>query len=142
MWKDIYQHVNWNPVKRDLRLFGLSLTGMMTVLTVISYFLKKEFGALSTTTATLGIILLFSALICPGCLRWVFRIWMAITMPIAYALQMIALVLAYYVVICPVGLLFRIIGRDRLNRTFDSATSSYWSKHKMPDTLRRYFRQY
>jgi hypothetical protein len=48
----------------------------------------------------------------------------------------------FYLVITPVGLVFRLVGRDAMNRRFDPSLPSYWVEHRMPASLERYFRQF
>jgi hypothetical protein len=45
-------------------------------------------------------------------------------------------------VITPVGLIFRLLGKDPLTRRFDPRASTYWVKHEEPGNVERYFRQF
>jgi hypothetical protein len=41
-----------------------------------------------------------------------------------------------------VGLLFRLMGRDPLQRRLEPAAASYWQPREQVTDLRRYYRQY
>jgi hypothetical protein len=48
----------------------------------------------------------------------------------------------YFLLLTPLGLLFRLMGRDALGRKFDSNTNSYWIARRSPEKLDRYFHQF
>jgi hypothetical protein len=50
--------------------------------------------------------------------------------------------LVFYGLFTPMGLLFRLIGRDPLNRRFDPTAQTYWTPHQTVTDGRRYFRQF
>jgi len=71
-----------------------------------------------------------------------FLFWTAATAPIGRAVSVLLLAITYYGVVTPIGLLMRLLGRDRLKRRFDGATGSYWiERDPGPVDPRRYFRQ-
>ena len=47
----------------------------------------------------------------------------------------------YFLLLTPIALLFRLIGRDPLHRRFDRGESSYWAPRKPTASLDRYFHQ-
>ena len=50
--------------------------------------------------------------------------------------------LIYYGLFTPVGLLFRVLGRDSMNRKFDPTADSYWIVRDERRTPASYFRLY
>jgi hypothetical protein len=48
----------------------------------------------------------------------------------------------YYLLLTPVGLVFRLIGRDPLRRRFDRNATTYWIARRPPETSDRYFHQF
>ena len=52
------------------------------------------------------------------------------------------MLIAYYLVLTPIGLIRRISGRDPLHRRFDRDADSYWIARKPASDTKRYFRQY
>ena len=88
----------------------------------------------------LGIGLL--GLIKPPALRWLFVGWMVIAFPIGWTISQLMLGLMYYGILTPVGVLFRLRGRDLLRRKPAPMQSSFWMPKEMPQDVRRYFRQF
>ena len=61
------------------------------------------------------------------------------------ALEMIRLrkiPVIFYVVLVPVGLVRRVVGRDPLERKFVSNQASYWYRRKPVADITRYYKQY
>jgi len=76
----------------------------------------------------------------PDAIRPLFVFLMAVTWPIGRVVSSVLLVLLFYLVFAPVGLFFRIIGRDvlvlrRPNR------DSYWTARPRVTDVRSYLRQ-
>jgi hypothetical protein len=138
--KALLAQVNWRPSNRDLRIFALAiacLMGMLTLIGRLRYGQMPEYGA-SALRAALAAVLL--GLACPTSLLWPYRLWMSITTPLFLVFQTLVMARVFYLVLTPVGLFFRLIGRDPLNRRFASKQDRYWLPHSPPSD--RYFRQY
>jgi hypothetical protein len=90
-------------------------------------------------TAVVGVLL---NLLVPVVFRWIFVVWMVLAYPIGWVVSQVALALMFYCIITPVALIFRVTGRDRLRRFKPANATTYWIAKKMPDDVRRYFRQY
>ncbi len=50
--------------------------------------------------------------------------------------------LLYYGLFTPVALIFRIMGRDALDRRFEPDAATYWTKRKPVTDRKQYFRQF
>ena len=50
--------------------------------------------------------------------------------------------IVFYVVLTPVGLIFRAIGRDPLHRRFEPTASTYWVPREPARDAQRYYRQF
>lgn len=59
-----------------------------------------------------------------------------------YGMNILGISAFYFLLLTPLGLLFRLIGRDPLCRKFDSDVKSYWLTHKSPKNLDSYFHQF
>ena len=138
----IYQPVHWSPGTRDLRLFGC-LTGVaLALLTAVVAWRLGHVPAFAKVTWPLAGVLFLLGALCPGALLWPYRCWMRVTVPVGLGLQCLALAVFYYGVLTPVGLGFRLFGRDPLHRRFEAERPSYWDAHRSVDDQRRYFRQF
>lgn len=74
--------------------------------------------------------------------RAIYDFWMRVAEPIGLTFSMLMLVLAFYLVFTPIGLIMRMLGRDPLERAFDRQASSYWVAHNPAAEPERYFKQF
>ena len=66
----------------------------------------------------------------------------AVSLPIGFVVSHIVMAVMFYVILTPVGLVFRLIGRDPLQRRFDRQAASYWVPRERVTDPRRYYRQF
>jgi hypothetical protein len=66
---------------------------------------------------------------------------MVAAFPIGWAISKMVLAVVFIVVFVPIGLLFRLLGRDAL-RVRRPGQPSLWSEHATVSDSARYFRQY
>ena len=64
------------------------------------------------------------------------------TWPIGWVVSHLALAVVYYGVITPIALVFRLIGRDAMNRRFDRDATTYWEPYDPDRGLDHYLRQF
>ncbi len=72
----------------------------------------------------------------------IYRALMLLSFPIGWLISHLVLGLFYYLVICAIGLFFRIIGRDVLQRKYDPKADSYWMPCEKKKNSARYFQQF
>jgi uncharacterized membrane protein len=68
--------------------------------------------------------------------------WMLAALPIGWTLSHLVLGAVYYLVLTPIGLLMRLMGRDPMHRRFDRSATSYWVERKPTSDPSRHFRQF
>jgi hypothetical protein len=72
-----------------------------------------------------------------------YRTWLLLFVPLAWSVSTLLLVLVFFVVLTPIGVAFRLLGRDPLKRKFDRNAPSYWVKREETATeASSYFRQF
>ena len=77
--------------------------------------------------------------------RWlgpIFTGWMILAFPIAWSVSMLVLLLLFYGLITPIALVFRLLGRDALDRELRPDQNSYWTKKSSGEQPRSYLRQF
>jgi multisubunit Na+/H+ antiporter MnhG subunit len=62
--------------------------------------------------------------------------------PIGLVLANVILGALFYGLITPVGLVFRLMGRDSLQRKFEPEARTYWEQSKKNRSLESYFKQF
>lgn len=143
--------VNWKPDRRQLRWFGLFCVIGFGGIGALIFFKQGLFGfefaeATATLTAEVlwglaGVCGLF-ALILPVVLRPLYVLLTAISLPIGFVLSHVLMALVFYGLLTPIGLFFRMTGRDPLDRKFDRSASTYWVARESVKDVTRYYRQF
>jgi len=130
-----------SPVtSRVLRQFAAMWVVLFAALAYGKGFLPEDpvraaiFGGLAVVPGLLGLLF-------PAVIRPVFVFLTAVTFPIGLVVSWLLLGLVYYGILTPVGLIFRLIGRDALSRRFQADVPTYWCAKPQPADVRSYFRQ-
>ena len=132
--------VNWNPDRRELKQFALMWIGFFGLFGAYSLFLNGTSGAALVlwAVAATGLVGYFR----PGMLRPVYVVWMALALPIGWTISHLLLLVMYYLLITPIGLLMRLFGYDSLERQIDRSAKTYWVPHDPGAEPSRYFKQF
>jgi len=70
-------------------------------------------------------------------------VWLSlVTAPIGMVLGEVLLLAMYFGVFMPIGLLFKLLGRDPLDRKFQKSSASYWVPKKSAPNAAAYLRQF
>ncbi len=109
--------------KKELRKFGLVMT---IPLALIGGYLLWRGRALTLYLLILAAFFLISGLLFPSILRPVERIWMKIAEIISAVMTRVILTLTFYLVITPIGLILRFMGKDLLGKKSEPNRKSYW----------------
>src|SRR5262245_51553273 len=106
-WSDI----PLRPSTRTLRQFA-ALWLLFFGLLAVWQWLAKENVLLATTFALLAGVIGPLGLIWPQLLRWIYVGWMIAVFPIGWVVSRVVLAILFYGVFTPIGLAFRLTGRD------------------------------
>jgi hypothetical protein len=142
--------INLNPPKKDLRNFGFVALVAFALIGGLVYWKRGLFGFdLGEATETVSYVLwglgllsgLFS-LAMPAANRALYVTLTVITYPIGFVVSHVVMAVIFFVIITPVGLLFRVLGRDPLHRKLDRSAESYWEPHVARKDKASYFKQF
>jgi hypothetical protein len=142
--------IQWNPDRRQLRAFGFMASVMCLLLGVwaragyvLAWPVAAETAARAATTFWMGALACgVLAVVRPPMLRPVYLLLTLIGFPIGIVVGHVILAVVYYGVLTPIAVVFRIAGRDALQRTPDSTAASYWIPRQSADDAHRYYRQF
>lgn len=130
--------INWDPADRQLKQFGwvslvvLPLLAWLWAGTAVAIVI---WGGIGAGLAAVGMR-------APRVLKPVFIGLSLIFLPIGLIVGELVMLLVFVVAFVPMGLLFRVLGRDRLQLKLDRKAETYWQDKHTPSDPRRYFRQY
>ena len=97
--------------------------------------LAALFAVLALTIGPLGLLR-------PGWVRPIYVGWMVLAFPIGWTVSQVMLALMFYGLFTPIGLVFRLLGRDALHRARRPGVESYWTPKPAPAGPKSYFRQF
>ncbi|PYK96440.1 MAG: hypothetical protein DME19_19725 [Verrucomicrobia bacterium] len=106
---------------RELRKFGLVVGMVFTLLGVWFRWRGKARYFLLP-----GAVLVVLGAVAPRALRLVYIGWMFLAFVLGVVVSSVVLTIFFYLIVAPIGLLARLVGKDFLNRRFDSDANSYW----------------
>lgn len=101
-------------------------------------------GRHDTSTIVLGAAALLVGIpgvIAPMVVRPIYTAWMIAAFPIGWTVSRLILGIIFFLVITPIGMVFRLTGRDAMARTRSSAPT-YWGSKQQPGGLAEYLRQF
>ncbi|MBA7687093.1 hypothetical protein ES703_95553 [subsurface metagenome] len=134
--------VNWYPSRKELRNFGTIALIASALIALLLYVLKGLGIQWAAIIFAAGLTIFLSSLISLKLTRMIYLGLIMVTLPIGWAVSFALLASFYFLLLTPLGLIFRLIGRDPLRRKFDSTANSYWLPRRGPDSLDRYFHQF
>jgi len=134
--------INWHPKNKELRNFAIIALIASLVIACLLYTLKGIPIQWAGIIVTAGFGIFLSSFISLKLTRIIYLGLFLVTFPIGWAISMILLTAFYFLLLTPLGLLFRLLGRDPLGRKFDPDAKSYWLDRRQTDSLDRYFHQY
>ena len=129
--KEIFHEIKiLDTSSKEIRKFGLVIA---IALGVIGGFVYVKSGNCGVAGWLWGIGLLFLILgfILPTILRPVYRIWMLLAYFIGGIVSRVILIVLFYFVLTPTGLVLRLFGKDILDKKFNNNRESYWVKKEL-----------
>ena len=142
--------LNLRPDARTLRQFGFIALAGFSFLALIAWkdWLIFSFGLgaakpwVAGMSLGLGLLAGLFSLVWPAANRPIYVGLTLATFPIGFVLSHVIMVTLFYLVIAPIGLILRVLGRDPLSRKLDPSASSYWVDVRRERPRESYFKQF
>lgn len=142
--------VDFDPPPRTLRNFGLIGLFAFGLIAFLAQGHHKPFSRIpedavapvTFVAAALAAYCGLFAFAAPQALKWLYLGLSIVGFPIGLLFSYIIVTIMFFVVITPIALLFRLIGRDAMKLQFDPQATSYWIRRTPPESIKRYFRQF
>ena len=133
--------IDHNPSSRQLNVFGVI---WLVFFAIVGAVLLKNGSSVRVATLVWGIASMVPAVgwIVPGFMRFIYIGMAYAAFPIGFVISYLIMVVVYYLVLTPIGLVMRLFGYDPMNRHFDGSADTYWCPREQDDSLNTYFRQF
>lgn len=105
------------------RTFGFTLAGLFMAIFAVG---ALVFDHVMLWAAVLSALFAILALVRPGWLMPVNRVWMLLAGRLAIIVNTVLMASVFAIVIVPYGLVMRIAGRDAMKRKWEPAGATYW----------------
>ena len=133
--------LNLKPTPRQLNQFGLAwlvFVGAWGAAAMWRWHSPSAAVALWIT----AVVVPAAGWLCRPIMRAAYLALTLAAYPVGVVVSTVVLAAVYFLVLTPVGLLMRLLGRDPMFRRFDRAAATYWRVHTPPADSGRYFRQF
>lgn len=128
--------------KREQRKFGLLVGGIFLLLGVIRYVLHG-FCLSAQIFGGIGIALILFAFVLPIALMPILFIWLKIAEVLNLIITHLLLLIIFYLVVTPLGIIYRVLVGDPLNRKWEPERESYWEEVEVqPQNIDEFRRQF
>ena len=117
--------IETRPSRKQLVSFGLTMAGMLALLGAIRVWRHSGLDEVAISAFIVSALFALSSLIAPGSLASVYRWWMRLAEALGWVNTRIILVVIFYLVVTPLGLIMRIARRSPLD---NAPRDSYWTE--------------
>jgi len=125
--------------KREVRTTWIGFAVIFSV--IASILLYRERSTFVYFYGAAGFFAFFAA-VSPMALLPIYRVWVKFAMAMAWFNTRLLLGLAFYLVITPIGLCMRLLGKDPLDKKIDKKATTYWKEKEQNKDTARYEKQY
>ena len=125
--------------KSDLRKFGITIGIILMIIAGLLLWKEKESFQLFIT---IGVVLCILGIVLPVILKPIYMIWMIFATILGWIMTRVILSSLFYMVIAPIGLIARLVGKQFLELRRDKLKGSYWNYSSTKTEKASYERQF
>jgi len=115
----------------NLRKFGITISICCLLLIPIILLLRHKLIMLPFTLTAAAFFT--AAVISPRILKPVYVIWMRLAFVLGWFNSRLILIVLFYLVFTPMGLLMKLFGKDLLELKIERQKDSYWKRKEKPE---------
>ncbi len=125
--------------KEQIRQFGFIIGAVLLILAAIFFWIGIQ-G--EWVYFMLGFFFIVIAATFPNALKLLYIIWMSFAILLGWLMSRLILLLLYYLILSPIGLISRLIGKSFLELKIDLSKKSYWNSIENKKSTKDYERQF
>lgn len=127
---------NIDNSKTALRKFGITMG--IVLLLIASYLYVINYGSF-TIFAVIGLSFVLTGYLVPQALKYLNIAWMSIAIVLGHFISGIILVIIFYLLLTPIGLLIKLTKKDLLNLYYKKSEKSYWQPRDVNEKTKEIF---
>ena len=113
--------------KKELRQFGVTIGIVLALLAGLLLWREKDYYLY---LLIISIFFFFTGLALPVLLKPIHKMWMTLAILVGWFVTRLIMIILFYLVVTPIGLLTRLCGKDFLDTQFKKNVNSYWIPRK------------
>ena len=125
MLKEELKHIDSSD--EAVKKTGISVGMVMILLSLLLWYLDKTSFIYFSIIGGLFVILAFIAI---PILRPFHKLWMMLALLMGFVMSRVILTLMYYLILTPIGILAKIVGKKFMPLRFDKSATTYWEKRE------------
>lgn len=133
---------NLEKSPKELKKFGLTMALICFLFSLVGIWKNSALTGLALGLWGATGVFLVLALVAPTSLRLFEKFWMALAEKINKVVTPIILTITFYVLITPLGLLLKLMGKDILSLKIDKTRTTYWEEVDQAGSASRYYTPY
>ena len=132
-----YERIDRSP--SALRRFGFTLAIVLAIATAFTF---RRYPNVALTFAIASVLLGVAAQFAPAQLAAVHRVWIKLSLAMGWVMTRVILTLVFFLVVTPVGLLQRLVGKRAFDVAFRTHENTYWKPRETAFDRASYERQF
>ena len=137
MFNDIVLQIkNISTGKSDIQKFGYTIA---TILLIVAGFIFFEGKESYQYLIVISSIFFCFGLITPILLKPLYIIWMVLAVILGWFMSRLTLIILFYFILTPIGLVGKLFGQNFLGNNFNSSAKSYWNLRDSKSEINQYF---
>jgi hypothetical protein len=129
--------IQWHPTPKQLRIFGVGGLLASIVAALVLHFVWGTAAFWAILVVTAGAAICLCSLVSPAATRILYLGLTLVAMPIGFVVSLVLLAAFYFLLLTPVALVFRLIGRDALGRSWRGRPALACRGHRARDARAR-----
>ena len=125
MLKEELKHIDSSD--EAVKKTGISVGMVMILLSLLLWYLDKTSFIYFSIIGGLFVILAFIAI---PILRPIHKLWMMLALAMGFVMSRVILTVLYYLILTPIGILAKIVGKKFMPLRFDKSATTYWEKRE------------
>jgi hypothetical protein len=125
MLKEELKHIDTS--EKAVKKTGITVGLVLIIISFILWWLGKNSFVYFSSAGGVFIILSFIAL---PLLRPFHKLWIGLSLVLGFVMSRIILTILFYLVVTPIGLLAKLVGKKFMPLGFDKTAKTYWEKRE------------
>lgn len=127
MLKEELKHIDTS--EKSVKKTGITVGVVLILISLLLWYLSKTSFVYFSITGGLFVILAFIAI---PVLRPFHKLWMMLALAMGFVMSRVILTILYYLILTPIGLIAKLVGKKFMPLGFDKNAKTYWEKREHP----------